>query len=260
MEDLNRQGWLNAYDLQLSQQQGHCSLSGDTFGGFSVEGADLSDGDFDHAAFEEITFIGIDFTTTSFDKTFFGQCIFIECLLSEASFLSADLNEVSFLNCDMVEAAFDDASMIGITMDGCTGQIIFDNAEIKEAVISDCCIPRSTFIGTLLDNVDFSESNMTGCEFDSQSSFNDCVFNECDITQILLSTAEGLRDLKMHKCIYRPFLEKKYDDKIPLALPAKGGTTSSDNYNGLNVYGNWGDEKANLTCSSIEEYRRVIHQ
>jgi len=259
MENLE-EGWLNASDLQLSQQQGYYSLSGDTFGGFSIEGADLSDGDFDHAAFEEITFIGCELTRASFDKTAFKKCIFIKCFLSGMSLLSAEFNEVSFLDCDIDGVAFDDATMIGVTMDGCTGQASFDNAEIKEAVISDCCIPNSTFLGTMLDNVDFSENNMTGCEFDNKSSFNDCVFNECDITQISLSEAEGLRDLKMHKCIYRPFLDKETEDKVPLALPPRGGTTSLGTDSRFSIYGNWGNTAANLTCSSMDEYRRVIHQ
>jgi fluoroquinolone resistance protein len=255
MEDVGS-CWLGALDLQLSQQQGQYSLWGETFGGFSIEDADLSEGDFDHAGFEDIVFKNCDLSTASFDKATFDKVIFMGCNISGSSLLSAELIEVSFLDCQMDGIALDDAQIAGFTVDTCKGQVSFDNAAIKDSVISNCNFSRSTFLGTELVNVDFTESNMSRAEFDKTSTFLDCAFNECDITQMRFSTSLGAPDVILHKCTYLPFLRNIALRKTPLALPPVGGTSKMNNTR-FNVYGNWGNDSAYIYCSSLEEYRSI---
>jgi fluoroquinolone resistance protein len=129
----------------------------------TFEKIDYAQGSFPKGDYEDCTFTNCNFTNTDLSGTTFINCEFIGCNLSMAAIRKTGFQDIDFKNCKLLGLRFDEANPFLFTI-RCEGCILNFTSFYKLKVC------HSVFRNCSLQDVDFTESDLTGL-----------VFNQCDL-------------------------------------------------------------------------------
>lgn len=131
--------------------------------------------------FEEEIFNGADYTKTPLPVGRYEYCKFLNCNFSESSldeihFLECEFDDCDFSNAKLNNTAFQDVTfqyckMIGLAFNQCKSFGFFaefNGCRLNHSVFAKMKLNRSVFINSELQEVDFTETILTG------SKITDC--------------------------------------------------------------------------------------
>jgi uncharacterized protein YjbI with pentapeptide repeats len=240
--------------LRLAQRSPIWDCCGEAFGGFELQGEDLSYGLFDHSDFESIQFENCDFSNASFEKVEFKYILFSDCDFTNTNFDSASFEECSFLNCTMYQSSFQHANVVNCTYSDCLGGMDFSQAEVSGGVFYENAMEGSSFFGSSLSHVTFGKCDLKDLLLSHATEFETVAITDCDITEVYFVMARGSENIIFTACKYAPystnFKPARLKRNLPLCLPAVGQTSSGRKTSFL-------DWTAHLYCSSPEEFESI---
>ena len=132
----------------------------------------LSEVEFDNCTFINCNFSGIDLSNKSFYESEFSDC---------------DLSNVKLVNTAFQEVSFKNCKLLGLRFDECKSFLLafhFDSCTLNYSSFYQLKIPKTTFIGSSLLEVDFSEAdlqyvNFSACDL-SGALFGNTILENAD--------------------------------------------------------------------------------
>ena len=142
-------------------------------------------------------FKNIDFKIDLLSEVEFENCTFINCNFSgidlsdvifyESKFLDCDLSNVKLLNTAFQEVTFKNCKLLGLRFDECKPFLLafsFDSCTLNYSSFYQLKIPKTTFKGSNLLEVDFTEADLQYSNFDvcdlSGALFNNTILENTD--------------------------------------------------------------------------------
>ena len=127
--------------------------------------------------YEHCTFVNCNFSNSDMSMRVFTACEFKGCNLSMAKLSKTVLNDTVFKDCKLLGLAFENCNefLFSINMDNCILNISsFYKMNLK----------KTTFKNSSLQEVDFTESNLTSALFDNcdlmRSTFKNTILEKAD--------------------------------------------------------------------------------
>jgi len=142
-------------------------------------------------------FKNIDFKIDLLSEVEFDNCTFINCNFSgldlsnrsfyESEFLDCDLSNVRLLNTAFQEVSFNNCKLLGLRFDECKPFLLafsFDSCTLNYSSFYQLKIPKTSFKGSTLLEVDFTEADLQYANFDtcdlSAALFDNTILENAD--------------------------------------------------------------------------------
>ena len=142
-------------------------------------------------------FKNIDFKIDLLSDVEFENCTFINCNFSgidlsnksfyESEFLDCDLSNVKLVNTAFQEVSFKNCKLLGLRFDECKSFLLafyFDSCTLNYSSFFQLKIPKTTFKGSNLLEVDFTEADLQYANFEacdlSGALFNNTILENAD--------------------------------------------------------------------------------
>ncbi len=127
--------------------------------------------------FENCTFTNCDFSSGNLSDFKFIDCEFQDCNLSLALLHGTAFRNVVFKECKMLGLQFENCNDFGLSFS-------FENCQLNHSTFFQMNIKKTIFKNCILQEVDFSESNLTSVLFGdcdlSRSIFKNCILDKAD--------------------------------------------------------------------------------
>ena len=104
--------------------------------------------------YENCVFKGCDFSNTDLSEVKFIKCEFLGCNLSLANLLKTTFRDVKFKDCKMLGLLFYNCNEFGLNVN-------FDSCNLNHSSFYQRKIRKTSFINSLLNEVDFTECDLT---------------------------------------------------------------------------------------------------
>lgn len=143
--------------------------------------------------FEKIDFTAAPLKTGEYDNCFFLNCNFSETDLSGfkftgCRFAGCNLSLVKFDKTVLSDSVFKDCKMLGVRFDLCSNFILsfsFDNCTLNHCSFYGIKIKKTLFKNSQLQEVDFTDCDLTGSVFDNcdlkSALFENTVLEKADL-------------------------------------------------------------------------------
>ena len=140
------------------------------------DGIDLSEVDFMNLEIKDINFVNVDFTSSSFSDSHLLNVKFIDCDLTSSDFARANVTECEFSN------------------------TVMNGADFSYAVVDYCNFNESDLAGTIFQETDLTNSDLTtsynlnACRFDDGTIWPDNEYLPDDFDGMYSSDLSSLKD------------------------------------------------------------------
>lgn len=131
---------------------------------------------------ESVEYDGCTFNNCNFSKTNLANISFIDCTFLNCDFSNALLNNTAFQ-----EVSFKNCKLLGLRFDECKPFLLafsFDSCTLNYSSFYQLKIPKTTFKGSNLLEVDFTEADLQYSNFDvcdlSGALFNNTILENTD--------------------------------------------------------------------------------
>jgi uncharacterized protein YjbI with pentapeptide repeats len=114
--------------------------------------------------YEYCTFINCDFSNSDISDIKFSYCEFIGCNLSLTKLIKTTFRDVKFKDCKMLGLRFDNCNLFNLSFS-------FDNCNLNHSSFYQTKIKKTVFKNSLLQDVDFTQCDLTGS-----------IYDKCDLT------------------------------------------------------------------------------
>jgi fluoroquinolone resistance protein len=128
--------------------------------------------------YDNCTFNNCNFSIKELSQLAFTDCTFNACDLSLAKLNKTAFRDVQFKNCKMLGLRFDTCNEFGLSFS-------FDNCQLNHSSFYKVNITKTVFKDSQLQDVDFSEADLTGTVFDNcnlmQAMFDRTILDKSDL-------------------------------------------------------------------------------
>lgn len=129
------------------------------------------------AEYENCLFTDCDFSDADISGRQFVNCKFVSCNMTLSTLKKTTFNDVQFAGCKMLGLHFDYCNEFGFS-------VSFDNCILDHACFYKLKLKKTTFKDCKLQEVDFSEADLTASIFDKcnlmLATFDDTVLDKVD--------------------------------------------------------------------------------
>jgi fluoroquinolone resistance protein len=142
------------------------------------EGIDFTINKFSAGDYENCRFINCNFAEANLSKITFIDCVFDTCNLSAANINVTSFQETSFINCKMMGLRFEDCNQFLFT-------VSFTGCLLNLCTFYKVKIKNTRFINCSMQEVDFTEADLTAAELDNcnllQAVFDNTILDKADL-------------------------------------------------------------------------------
>ena len=110
--------------------------------------------------YENYIFKNCNFYSCDLSNFIFRECVFDGCDLSLVAFKNTTLNDIRFVNCKLLGIQFQESNSFLLSFG-------FENCILKLCVFYKLKLKRITFINCNLQESDFTETDLTGSNFEN---------------------------------------------------------------------------------------------
>lgn len=126
--------------------------------------------------YEYCTFLNCNFSDSFLNGIRFLECEFIDCNLSSANIASTSFQDAKFTGCKMLGLHFETVNPFGFS-------IQMENCQLDHASFYQVVLKNSRIINSKLQNVDFTESDLTASCFD-HCDLKNAVFENTNLEKV----------------------------------------------------------------------------
>lgn len=143
----------------------------------NFEKADISEKGLPLGDYEDCTFNNCDLSNLDLSALHFTECEFIGCNMSMVKLSKTTFNDVKFTGCKLVALHFEDCNEFLFTVG-------FDHCQLTLSSFYKRKLKNTIFKNSILQEVDFTEADLTGAVFDycdlAMATFENTILEKAD--------------------------------------------------------------------------------